>query len=568
MSPQPNPQRVAPRIVRVPRAIRNLCTLTVVVGAGACSGPDAAQIDLVDGRMAVMPLQNETGDASLDAVAAGFEAAVAAAAAAIDGAEVILVSQTADVSGDDSPSTIAARTGASLVVSGAMTDSGMGPELAVEIIDPVDGTTMHGLPAEGDDMASAVSRMASRVAGALAIHVDPEWTSPQLYSPPTIEAYRITKHADSMFSRNEQNDAIPFYYEAHDADTMFMQPMFMAAAAHRNNGRAAIGDSLLDYIEAHRDRLTEIEEYNLTWYRGSPTEAYFAAVEARKLDTLGWTYGVGLRANQAGFFAEAAEALSHRAELAAMGNYSAQTWPAWRGQYLQALHGVGDYETELAEAQLARADFQDNVWWIWDETRARIDLGQIEYAMVLLDSISILLETNENPSHFENLEDIAMELKAHGHPDEAAPLMEQVIDHYREVDNPAQLADALGYAGRTDEAYHTLLPIVTEESGVGVTAWLGAAAAIIGETDMAEQILARLESRPEATTGNNLRYQAAIRGALGQCERAVELFRQANDAGLSYIQAWGGEWWHRDWKTEPVRNNCPQFQTLLNRHPG
>lgn len=391
---------------------------------------------------------------------------------------------------------------------------------------------------------------------------------PHLQSVPYLEAYRLSNRADSLFVQTLQEEAIPVLYQAYEADTMWLNPLFLAAAAHRNLGRGAIGDSLLDHIEARSDRLTEIERHNLAWFRGPPEAALAAARAARELDPLGWTYAVGLRANQAGRFEEAAEALSHRAELAEMGNYSAQSWPAWRSQYMMALHAIGDHETELAEARAANAAYPDNPWWIWSEMRALAGLGRAGEVLMLVDSAEALLETFDNAGFFENLEDIGAELKAHGYAEEGDAVLDKVIAHYREIDNPIQLADALGFRGLTREAYEIFRNEVSDGSSADQVGWCGAAAAILGEVEAAEEFLTRLESRSDANTGNNLRYQAAIHGALGRCDQAIDLYRRATEAGFSYTQAWGGEWWHRDWETAPVRENCPGFQGFLDKSVG
>jgi len=500
-----------------------------------------------------------------------LEDAATSAASEVRDAELILVRGSAEVSADDSPRVIAAQTGASMVVRGTVSTAGNRVEIKAEIVDPADGSTMHDLPAEWgprSDPSVAARRLANRLAGALAIHLDPDRTNPHLYSVPTLQAFRIADHADSLFVQTLQEEAIPVLYEAYAADTMYLNPLFLAAAAHNNLGRGSVGDSLLDHIEARIGRLTEIERYNLAWFRGPPEPAMRAAQAARELDPLGWTYGVGLRANQAGFFEIAAEALSHRSELAEMGNYSAQTWPPWRSQYTVALHAIGDHGTELAEARLANSDFPDNPWWIWNEMRALAGMGEVDQVLALVDSAHVLLQTFDNAGFFENLEDVAVELKVHGNPEPGDALLEQVIAHYREIDNPAQLADALGFAGRTQEAYETLGPIISDESSPDLIGWSGVAAAIIGETEAAEETLSRLESRPDAAIGNSLRYQAALHGALGRCDRAIELYKEATEAGFSFSQAWGGEWWHRDWETVPVRENCPGFQGLLDKTGG
>lgn len=548
------------------RTVRAGLTLALVALYASCTASDEPQLELVDGRIAVLPFTSADGDATLDEIAVAIEESAASAVAGVQGAELVRLGMAGDVDVDDPLRSIAAQTGATMILRGIVLRIGDEVEIQAEIVDPTDESRAHRLPAErapAADAPTAVVRLASRVAGAVAVHLDPDWASPWLYSVPTVEAYRIADRADSLFTRTLQEEAIPVFYEAYEADTMYLNPLFTAAAAHRNLGRGVIGDSLLDFIEERSDLLTDIERYSLTWFRGPPEDALRAARAARELDPLGWTYGVGLRANQAGHFTEAAEALSHREELVALGSDNARNWPAWRGQYMTALHAIGDHETELAVAMTAREDFTDDPWWIWNEMRARAALRQVAMVRTLYDSATIILASNPNPSHYENLEDIAVELKVHGEAEAGDELLELVIEHYRQGNNAAQLADALGFAGRTQEAYEALEPVIAEAEVPDVLGWFGVAAAITGRTDRAEEMLARLEGLPSASTGNSLRYQAALHGALGRCDRAIELYRQSFQAGFAYSQAWGGEWWHRDWETAPVRENCPQFQSLL-----
>lgn len=225
----------------------------------------------------------------------------------------------------------------------------------------------------------------------------------------------------------------------------------------------------------------------------------------------------------------------------------------------------GDHATELAEAQLARSELADNPWWIWPEIRARAAMGQADVVRAQLDTVDALLETSPNPSHWENLEDVAMELKVHGHPELGQELQERVVAHYRAQENILQLGDALGFAGRPREAYEVLTPLAGEGANFNVLGWYGVAAAVTGDAEAAREALARLEGLTDIAFGGSLRYQAAIHGALGACDRAIALYEQATEAGFSYTQAWGGEWWHRDWDTEPVQANCPGFQALLEK---
>lgn len=530
--------------------------------AGACGPAPKAGPELVDGRVAVLPFPGADEE-----LTAALNHAVTTAAAHVSGAEVMPLEKSGNIAVDASLPTIASETGASMILRGTVSRAGDDITISSEIVDPTDETRKHVLPTETApvvDPSVAVDRIASRVAGALSQHLNPDATAPWVYMVPTLEAYQVFRHADSLFAENAQAEALPYYYEAYTLDTTFLAPLFAATAIHYNAGRGAVGDSLLREVEARGDRLDEMQRYRLAWYRGNPEEALAAAKAAAELDPIGWTYGVGFRANIAGHFHEAVEWLSRRQNQAETGYHWAQAWPAFRAQYLLALHATGDHETELVEAQLARTAFPDNRWWIFNEMMARAGLGQASVVLAQFDTTQVLLETNELPSYWEGVEDIAVELMVHGQAEAGQSLQEKVVDHYREIGNPFQLADALGFAGRPQEAFEVLAPVVANATTADQIGWYGAAAAISGDAATAEQVLARLESHASAATGNNLRYQAAIHGALGNCDRAIELYRQATTAGYSYTAA-RLEWWHRDWETQPVRANCPAFQTLLNK---
>ena len=544
--------------------LRDFSTLLVLLAiVGGCA-ETPSQDDLVQGRMAMLPFVDESAGAD---VAVALEEATASATGTVPGAELVRVSQLDAVSAEDALTGIAAETGASMIVQGMITRSGDDIVIEAKVVDPLDVSRRHDLPVErgpSSDPSMAIGRMASRIAGVAAQHLDSENTAPWYYSIPTLEAYHVQKRADSLFAQNRQEEALPFLYEAYAIDSMVLRPLFGATAVNNNRGRGSVGDSLLSFIEARVDRLTDIERYNLRWYRGDPEESLQAARDAAGLDPLGWTYAVGYRAIRAGYFAEAAEWLGRRTELEEAGSYWARTWPAFRSQYMMALHALNDHDTELSEAQIARETFPDAPGWIWNEMRARAALGQVDMVRAQLDTATTYIETITN--HWENLEDVATELMAHGEAEAGQALQEMVVEHYRSVDNPIQLGDALGFAGRHQEAFSIF--VVQDHSASqnpDPLGWLGAAAAIIGETAQAEDALAQLEARADAASGNNLRYQAAIHGALDRCDRAVELYREATSAGFTYSQAWGGEWWHRDWETKPVRDNCPNFQSLMEK---
>ncbi len=524
-----------------------ICALVIVAATiGACASEDEGD---AAPRVAIVPFVNETGNAALDPLAGQVEDAAAAAAGQVEGAELVRVSSSPEASPDDPDATIASTTGAGMLIRGSIRSAGDQLELHAQVVDPLDGSIMHDLPPEmgsASDPSEAVDRLASRIAGMFAMHSDREWSSPQLYSVPTNEAYRIVKHADTLFNQNQQEEALPFYYEAYALDTTYLQPLFMAAAVNRNRGRGAVGDSLLDIVAARSDELTQLERYNLTWYRGTFDEAYRAAKAGAELD-IGWSYGVGLRANQAGYYAEAVEYLSRRAALAEDGNYSAQTWPAWRGQYMRALHALADYQTDLAEVEIARSDLSAPERWVVQELRARAAMGQVDEVSAIVDRLLTQAVGEVNLTQILNA---SQELKLHGHREEgeavAARAAEFALANESALDSMA-VAATLYHAGMFDEALPRLATLAEgSEDYVRVGAY-GGAAALAGESEIADQVMTRLREMGNDRLSHL--WRAYVSAAGGNCDAAVAHFGHALERRQVYAAS---SWRHQNRFTEPI----------------
>jgi tetratricopeptide (TPR) repeat protein len=161
---------------------------------------------------------------------------------------------------------------------------------------------------------------------------------------------------------------------------------------------------------------------------------------------------------------------------------------------------------------------------------------------------------------------VALELRAHGHPEAAQRVLERVIAWYG-VDgvNDATREDfpcsrphfsVFYYAGRWDEAragYQHLL--AGDSTSLKAHAALGALAVRRGDLAEADRMDAWLAGRPHSA---NATYSRARLAALrGDGKRAVELLRQAFDQGLKWRM-----YLHLDPDFESLRHYTP-YSTLI-----
>jgi len=549
------------RIVNVVAAV--LAASTLCVATSTAQQPiQQGRADPRTERVAILPFVNQTGNASLNALPRQIEEAVAARAAGVSGAELIRVSTTEGVRATDPLATIASRTRASMIVRGTISLAGNAVVLDASSLGSADGKVIHHLPVErapASDPAAAVDRLAKRIAGMLALHADREQTNPQLYSVPTLEAYRLYKRADTLFTEGRPGVALPLIYQGYQLDSMYVSPLFLAVAIHNNAGRAAVGDSVLKIVEARTERLTEIERLFIPWFRGPPANAYVAAKTALQMDPSSdmWNYGVGFRANGAGYFRDAVEPLSRRAALAAQGSRSAHVWPAWRGQLMTALHATGDYERELAEVKLARTELlgaNENTYYA-QELEALAALGRVEELRAVvarqmvrrIDSVNVI-----------QLESAGLELKRHGHRQEGerviAELAEFAMAHEAALDS-LTVASALALARRYDEALPRLAKLAEGSSNYTRVGRYGVFATFAGKREIADQVMSRLTQMGDNATSHM--WRGLLSAAAGNCEAAVADFRTGVEKGLLFTT----NWWHSDPSTEPIWG-CEAFEKL------
>jgi TolB-like protein len=532
-----------------------LCTATTAAAQSGSPGDQRL-------RVAILPFANQTRNPALAGVASRLEDASAAAAADVAGAALVRVSTVAGIKATDAVKTVGARTGATIIVRGTISVQGDMVELDATAVNPADGKVIHHLPVERapvSDPGPAIDRLSGRIAGMLALHANPERSSPHLYSVPMLKAYRLEMRADSLFYQGRPADALPLLYEAAQIDSMNLMPLLLAAAIHGNAGRAGPRDSLLTIVDAKQDRLTEIERLNLPWLRDVPAKGFIVARTAARMDPASdqWAYAVGFKANGVGYFEDAVAALARRAEFAARGSYSAKVWAPWRGQYMEALHGAGDFARELSEVKLARAELPQatvNTYYV-QELRALAALGRIDELRAVTTR---LMAMRPDSVPVVQIQTAGFELKRHGHKAEGEKLIAEVADfaaaHESAIDSLA-FATALALARRYDVALPRLEKLATGSSAFVRVGRYAVFSVFAGRRDVGDRMMTRLAELGDVAPSHT--WRGLLSASTGDCQGAVAHFRMAIERG----QLFSTGFWHWDPSTEPIWG-CEAFEKL------
>ncbi len=231
-----------------------------------------------------------------------------------------------------------------------------------------------------------------------------------------------------------------------------------------------------------------------------------------------------------------------------------------------AYHLEGDFVAELDAGRRARATYPDRLYALNPEVRALAALGRIDELDRSLEQAR-RLEREPSASVGTLLQEAALELRAHGHPDDALRYWERSLTlqnaHAPPTGEPASdrlaRANSLYALGRYDQAARITDALAAEEPGnpdyVGLR---GVLAARIGAERTADSCAARLAAMPRKYSfGVPSVWEARIAAVRGQRDSAVALLRKAFQEGREYDL-----WIDRDIELEGLRTYAP-FQALV-----
>ena len=554
----------------------SLATVAAIVWARRPEAPSTPQVpvpgrvQLVERRVAVAPLENQTRDSALsplgnlasDWITQGV--GEAALAETVDPQEV----RSSWHAAPDARA-LGAATNARYVVSGAYYLDADSLRMLARVIDAADGRVLRSIEPVSALSAmprEAVATLRERVLGALGELLDARVRPGAVLSgrlPPSLATYRHWSAGVEHFYRNDFRKAIPELMAAARLDSTYTPPVLFSAISHMVLGDHGKADSLLQLASRGRARLAPNEQHLVDVWM-SENRGDWAAAFRKSRDVLRTPGG-----DIASAYMPAAwnavrsnhlrDALATLARMDPTHGPMREYAPYWE-VLTQAHHLLNDYESERAAAARGRTLHPDHVPILYAEARALAGVGSVGDAERRLDQIS---ELPPDPLHTqaEVMWALGREYRAHGQNVLAQAAFSRALRWY-DAQPPAEQASAAVRgrraeahyaAGHWDEARRLFEQLAVERPGepnplgdngmyglaamgeVDYRGYLGALAARRGDTTaalVADRALAEWQGR--YLLGRHTYWRARIAALLGDGAGAVALLRRALGEGRPY----------------------------------
>jgi len=456
---------------------------------------------------------------------------------------------------------LALATGAGIVVAGAYYRSGETIEFQAQVVDARSGQLLRAVAPVGGPLAApsaVVDTLRQRVVGTIATLFDSRVTRPAAGGqPPSLEAYRAYLEGYRAFHSGPQiRQALTFFYQAVALDSSFLDPRFYIVFAHSSLGEFQAADSNARLLVPYRPNMSAYQRATLDWQLAASRGDRSAALQAAR--ARGGALDIGFEALRANHPQEAIDALTSLPDIS-----------AWFYRWLtltESYHVLGDYRSELSEAQRGREVYPERLKMLESEVRALAALGETDQVREKLDE-SLLLPADDGRLPGDLMTGAAAELRAHGFRAASLEVADRAIEWYRS--RPAEekatghhrfnLANAYYLSERWDEARLLFEELASEApTDVNLQGFLGTLAARRGDVETARRISEGLTGMAaRGDFGRDVYWQACIASLSGERERAIVLLRDAYAKGRVFTV-----FLHRDMDLEPLRDYPPYQQFI------
>jgi len=571
--------------------------LTAVVRGRLSEKGSSAPPDLSPNRVAVVPMENRTGDPSLDML--GHLAAdlimqrftETGAAEVVPLAETLQDASSARLKGAQTPGwthvlQLARERGAGLVLGGAYYLDGDTLRLQARLVDAATGELIYAfepVAATRDATAEGMIVLGERVLAGVAAHVNVLDIDISVMKPPsTYDAFQAFKRGRELFGPNWP-EAIVQFHRALELDPDFHYARIETAWSYINLNDFDDARREVSVLEEQVDRLTAYERTYVQYMRSFLDWDRSAALNAlRRMLQLApkmpWLRSeIAFRALELNRPGEAVKALEACSDLQNSDEPDDTAW--WPLMKMTAAHHMlGHYERELEYAELGLENFPGVAPFYLARLRALAAMGQVGAVDKVIGDF--LRVQTRGGSAGGLMSTTVMELRAHGHREEADEMAVRSLKWYeshplvRPEDSGAftielwmlgypeesrSFANALWVVGRWDDLENLIVQLIEKEpSEHQLAGWLGVVAAIRGDNAEAMRI------SDELPVGDSLRdgawgtyWQASIAAHLGEKDRAVKLLAEAFSKGYPY-----GFAFHNSMEFEPLWD-YPPFQELI-----
>jgi tetratricopeptide (TPR) repeat protein len=531
------------------------------------------------GRVVVAPLENRTGDRSLDVVGVmasdwiteGLQQTglvqVVPTATALQASRFVA---TQSASGNQDPTKVlASETGAGTVVDGSFYRQGDQLMFRLDVSDQGGRRltrTITNVVAPVSDPTRGVEELRNRLMGWLALKYDErlQGATPEGDQPPTYAAYQKFSEGMNWYIDNENARALPLFVQAFNVDSSFTVALLYASIAATNVVEWARADSLLKEVNERRQGLSEYNrawlDYRLAFVRGDHERA-LAAIRsaAQRAPDSKAVYNYAIQAYYAGRYHEALTAIeslpSDRGPMRGFFGY-------W-GSYCVILHALGLYDREYQVGLAAGRMYPDRLTKFSPLVRALIARGRLDSLQTIVSAARGLPSKQHGWDYGLFLNEIAEELIGHGHADSAATYFEQLRQWLISNDSGPvtrfRLVRTLYSLGRLNEAERLLHALRERDPGnaeyLGMT---GLIAAKSGRKKLAAVVSDSLGMmrRPYEFGIRDL-YLVRIAAVFGDRDEAMARLREAFADGLPRNLPL-----HRDLDLQVLRGYPPFDQVL------
>lgn len=536
----------------------------------------AAQTSRPDPTVVVAWFENQTGDAALGAY--GEEAATWIGDALTNArvGKVVpagAVRQLMVGSPAPSPSDLAARTEAGLLIRGRYAREGNQLAFSADLIEMKTGRTLTSSgPARApvnssdaydalfQDLATAVDMY--RVWGATSLF----WPRPKLF-----QAWRTHHEAvANYFSKSDWAGTLPGLRRALAMDTSWLLPKYQIWTTYGNMGRAPQIDSMDAIVRpvmtAAPGPLHDAYDWISAAHAGDNERMYQAGVRQAAREPEVGSYSIALPAVRSGRFEEVIREYRRRD----LSDPWTREWRPWDGVALLSFHTLGRHQEELEAARenVARRGFDwGTATW---ELRALAALGRTEEVEALLARMARLPDTDASTmgGAYSNA---GWEYQAHGREKDAKAMFARRLAYYQSLPAERQQFFAAAMANsflqtgdyreavRRYEALHQAAPQNVAHMGN-----LGLAAVLAGDKTKAREAEDMLVNAPGRWGPvNGLYWRSLIASQRGDCAAAAQLRRDGLAQGM-VTNDYGFHWWNAFGKAR----KCGELPAITGQRPA
>ncbi len=525
-------------------------------------------------RVAVVPFENLTGDASLAVV--GRIAANWLSQGIMQADTVVVVSGTTvdevaaaiDKPGADMVRRLASAAGVDIVVTGTYARRGDRLIVQVNVVNARTRAVIRAIQSVDGPLSDplvAITEARERVLGSL-VSDDVARSIAVTGQAPKYSAYREFEAGVACHTPAEPGRSRPFFERAIALDPTFAQAYVRLADTYWNESRLDEVERVLADLDAHRDRLSPVERLGIEEYRaelrGDLEAAFDATREAwkRSADPY-YAFVVGEIGNGLLRPREALAAL----RAAADSDRYRKVWAAPLAEMAESYHLLGQYREQLAIAGQGWTRFPRDMACAGQRLRAYAGLRDGDRAAAFASTL-LSDARPDDASAADAVLTAALEFRVHGGTDTARRLVEMVVAWYRRQPARSPSAShallegrALLVLGELEAAATQLRNVRGDAMDVVAAGYLGVAAARRGDASEARQVIdsiAAVDRRWDR--GETAFWCAAIRGELGERNEAVALLRRAHREGQRMAS------WHYHDALSALRDSSA-FHELIQR---